>query len=382
MGFIDFIKNLGKGSQNATETNKSIEKKCPVDEQSVTLANAMAEGLTLADIPGMILTLMSGKRDGATEDEKGLLASEFDRKFINEYGYMSAILKKYKELMTEDFYEKSFGIFSKHEDIDGRLIGLLMHAIKATGQYGIIKGNINNLYYPANYIINNPDSERVMRQISLIKYELKDIEKLRAKLVTDTKVVENNLKELDDDMKNLIMPHVDNLIKTIKNRKKNTGVMDQDDILNRRFVKLKDEYLGLVEYAFSDNPALKEGPAGVAAWAEKGGFYSKRAQILRNELNSIWRLTKSNNKMLESSDYIAWLALEMRLNVDYAYIALRDIMVGEKHISMALDITDQILEQLKNDADNVKDEKDAVAYAERLKEYAMKLDFSSLLERR
>lgn len=99
-------------------------------------------------------------------------------------------------------------------------------------------------------------------------------------------------------------------------------------------------------------------------------------------LNSVWRLTKSNNKMLESSDYIAWLALEMRLNVDYAYIALRDIMVGEKHISMALNITDQILEQLKNDADNVKDEKDAVAYAERLKEYAMKLDFSGLLERR
>lgn len=86
--------------------------------------------------------------------------------------------------------------------------------------------------------------------------------------------------------------------------------------------------------------------------------------------------------MLESSDYIAWLALEMKLNVDYAYIALRDIMVGEKHISMALDITDQILEQLKNDADNVKDEKDAVAYAERLKEYAMKLDLSGLLERR
>lgn len=90
-------------------------------------------------------------------------------------------------------------------------------------------------------------------------------------------------------------------------------------------------------------------------------------------LNSVWRLTKSNNKLLESSDNIGWLALEMKLHLDYAYIAIRDIMVGEKHIRMTLDITDKILDQLKKDGDNVKDEKDAVAYAGRLTECATKL---------
>lgn len=377
-----------------------------VQEQEILQANQVAAQLNLADIPLILMTVMSGKSSAAffqnsllkaqsesekeegeevsvSKDAKGLIFNKQDLKeilkYVNEGLLLPTTLEDIKKEMpyenpenptlTHSHYSKVFSAIKNHCSTWSKIE---TDIFKQGTDLKIFAGNFCS---NGNVIIKAIDAMPICQQI------IQTVETTTVELTEDDKKITAALSEILTDIKKNVNKQEENVENIIKELTTFSTTLS-DDItaqvtkLNKEVAKInlpeenkkldnelnqveynikltQQAYNKMVGYAFTGTTGLVFGPLGVISWAITGGIYGSKAEKVRKELDRLKKQRKDLQDQKKEKDNMKKKVEEMKDKTLDLEMNIENAMTGVRHLKTLWESVGQYIDSSQKELNDI-----------------------------